>query len=109
MSNNITEETIVSLNETLLEEVELDAEGLENVRGGALTFARLGTTAIGQLRRPTGLANGDCTVQCTGNCIVKEALGNNGTGVFTRPNSLTGIQPGNLGGLAGGTLGGLLR
>jgi hypothetical protein len=103
MKNENQEETIVSLNETLLEEVELDAEGLENVRGGALTFARLGITAIGQLRRPIGPASGDCTVKidCPGNCFVKETL-TPGTSVFTRVNPI-GIRRG---GLGGGTPGG---
>jgi hypothetical protein len=52
-SNNIEEETIVSLNETLLEELELDAEGLANVRGGAFTLARLNTTRLGSFGRPS--------------------------------------------------------
>jgi hypothetical protein len=106
MSNNIKEETIVSLNETLLDELELDAEGLANVRGGALTLARLGTTTIGQLRTAIGGLNSDCTVQCVGLCVFNEAQGTTGTSVFTRPNTLTSIHPSSLVGLRGGTLGG---
>lgn len=102
MSNNINEETIVSLNETLLEEVELDAEGLENVRGGALTLTRLGTTTIGQLKNPIGGLHNSCDVNCGRNCFIAEGQGTADGGVFTRTNSsLPGIH---VGGFAGGGL-----
>ena len=94
-----TDEIIVSLNDTLLDELqqqELDEESLAQVQGGAFGLPFGGSST---LRIPVGSqprfgrpsAAGDCWIQCNGNSFQPSSEGSVFGGGLPRPG---GVLPG---------------